>query len=320
MARRLSWSDVRGGLLACVVIAMVAVAILTFMRVGALHGDTFPLYAIVGEARGVTKGSEVWLSGQKIGKITDIQFRPPAIADTSSRIVISMEVLEEHRHAIHRDAVAQIRSGGSVIGPPVVYMSPGTLRAAPLQPGDTVHTLRQADVEGATAQFAGAAKEFPAIMANVSALRAQLKSSDGTAGAFMNGQGMGELQRARVQTSLLMGHITGRSGSLGPIMQGGLTGRASRTLARVDSVRALLASPATSLGRFRRDSTLLSEVRDIRNELTLVRAALDEPRGTVGRVRHDSALTDALGQAQQEMTFLFADIKKHPLRYLSVTF
>jgi ABC-type transport system involved in resistance to organic solvents, periplasmic component len=320
MARRLSWSDVRGGLLACLVIAAAAVAVLTFMRVGALHGDTFPLYAIVGEARGVTKGSEVWLSGQKIGKITDIQFRSPASADTSSRILIAMEVLEEHRHAIHRDAVAQIRSGGSVIGPAVVYMSPGTPRAAPLQAGDTVHTLKQSDVEAATAQFAGAARELPVIMANVSALRAQLQTSEGTAGAFMNGPGFGELQRARIQTSLVMGRITGQGGSIGPIMRGGLTSRAGRTLARVDSVRALLASPNASVGRFRRDSTLLSEVGDIRNELTLVRAALDEPRGTAGRVLHDSALTNALGQAEREMTLLFADIKKHPRRYLSVSF
>jgi phospholipid/cholesterol/gamma-HCH transport system substrate-binding protein len=136
----------------------------------------------------------------------------------------------------------------------------------------------------------------------------------------MNGPGLGELQRARVQTSIVMGRITGRGGSIGPIMNGELTSRTGRTLARVDSVRALLASRNTSLGRFRRDSTLLAEVGDIRNELTLIRAALDEPRGTAGRILHDSALTDALGQAQREMTLLFADIKKNPRRYLSFSF
>lgn len=320
MARRLSWSDVRGGLLACLVIAVVALSILTFMRVGALHGDTFPLYALVGEARGVTKGSEVWLSGQKIGKITDISFLPPANADTNRRILISMRVLEEHRAVMHRDAVAQIRPGGSIIGPPVVYISPGTPRAATLRPGDTVRTLVQSDVEGATAQFAGAAKEVPAIMANVSALRAQLQSSDGTMGAVMNGPGLGELRRARIQASRVIGRMGAGGGSIGRIMNGGLTDRAGRTLARVDSVRALLASPNTSLGRFRRDSTLMAEVADIRNELTVIRATLDQPRGTAGRMLRDSALTDALGRAEREMTLLFADIKKHPLRYLSVSF
>ena len=322
MARRLSWFDVRGGLVASIAIAIAVFAILTFMRVGALHGDTFPMFALVGEARGVTKGSEVWLNGQKIGLITGIRFLRPATADSASRIEIAMEVLEEHRRALRRDAVAQIRAGGSIIGPPVVYISPGTPRGAPLQPGDTVRTLIQSDVEGATAQFGAAAKEFPVIMSNVKVLRSQLQSSQGTVGALMNGPGMGELQRARIQTTRLMSRLGGGSGggSIGPIMDGRLTSRAGRVMARVDSVRALVASPATSLGRFRRDSTLLAEVDDIRNELTLVQASLTEPRGTIGRARTDSTLTIALGQARREMTLLFADIKKNPRRYLSVAF
>jgi hypothetical protein len=100
-------------------------------------------------------------------------------------------------------------------------------------------------------------------------------------------------------------------------MQGGLSTRAARVMARADSVRTLLASPRTSFGRLRRDSTLIGEVADIRNELTLVHAALDEPRGTAGRVMRDSALTRSVGETQRQMTLLFADIKKHPLRYVS---
>jgi len=290
------------------------------MRVGALHGDTFPMYALVGEARGVTTGSEVWLSGQKIGRITGIRFRPAASADTARRIEIQMEVLEQYRGALRRDAVAQIRAGGSIVGPPVVYITPGTILGAPLQPSDTVHTLVQSDVEGATAQFGTAAKEFPVIMANVNVLRAQLQSSQGTMGAFMNGPGLGELKRARIQAARLMNGVAGGPGSTGPIMNGGLTNGAGRVMARVDSVRALLASPNTSLGRFSRDSTLQRQVADIRQELTVVRASLDEQRGTAGRVLGDSGLTTALGQAQREMALLLADLKKNPRRYLSVSF
>ena len=320
MARRLSWTDVRGGLIACIVLLVAAIGVLTFMRVGALHGDTFLMYALVGEARGVASGSEVWLNGQKIGKITTIRFRPPADADSTQRIEIEMEVLEEHRGVLRRDAVAQIRAGGTVIGPPVVYLSAGTMQGAPLQPGDTVRTLVQSDVEGATEQFNAAAKEIPVILSNVKEMRSQLSSSEGTIGAMLNGPGLGELSRARAQASRLMRRVSSGSGSIGPIMRGGLSSRAGRVMARVDSVRALLAAPGTSLGRFRRDSTLMAEVNDIRRELAVVQAALNEPRGTIGRARTDSALTVSLGQARREMTLLLADIKKNPRRYLSVSF
>jgi ABC-type transporter Mla subunit MlaD len=320
MARSNSWSDVRGGLIACLVIVVVAFGVLRYMRVGALHGDTFVLFAHVGEARGVSPGSEVWLSGQMIGKITDIHFRTPSEADTTARIEIAMEVLEKHRSALRRDAVAQIRSGGSLIAPPVVYLHPGTPRSPVIQPGDTVQMMVQSDFQEATAQFGAATAEVPAILSNVRALGAQLRSTDGTVGAMLNGPGLVGLDRASAEASRLMNTLGSGRGSIGPVMRGGLTSRAGRVMARVDSVRALLASPATSMGRFRKDSTLMAEVGDIRNELTLVRAALERPDGTIGRLQSDSAITVALGQAQEEMTLLFADIKKNPRRYLSISF
>ena len=99
-------------------------------------------------------------------------------------------------------------------------------------------------------------------------------------------------------------------------MQGGLTRRAAVVMARADSIRTLIASPATSLGRFRKDSTLMREVGDIRDEMAIVRTQLDQSRGTAGRILHDSAITNSLAEAQRQMSLLFADIKKHPLRYL----
>jgi hypothetical protein len=315
MARRLSWSDVRGGLIAILVIGVAAFSVLAFLNVGALHGDTFRMYALVGEARGVTKGSEVWLNGQKIGRIVNISFLP-ATADTSRRIQIDMEVLEQYRDAMRHDALAQIRSGGSIMGPPVVYLSAGTLRAPPLQAEDTVSTKPQSDVVGATVQFGMATKELPVIIANVKLLTAQLQSTEGTFGAFMSAPGTGEMGRARIGASRLMDRLSA-GGTAGFIMRGGLSARAQRVMARTDSVRTLLASPNSSFGRFRRDSTLMAEVDDIRNELTLVQANLEESRGTAGRAVNDSALTSAIGEAARQMTLLLADLKKHPLRYVT---
>ena len=316
MARPLAWSDVRGGAFAAAAILLLSLAILKYSRLGRLHGDTMLLYAHVGEARGLLLGSEVWLSGQKIGKVTDIHFRPPSVADTSARIEIGMQILSVHRDALHRDAVAQIRAGGSFIGAPVVYINPGTLKAGAIQPGDTVTTHPQADVEGAGGQMSVAAREFPVIIKNVRELTTQLKGTGGTVGAFLNGPG-GTAQLARTQVlASQLGARLGGGGTVGRFMKGSLTSRARVVMARADSVRALLSSPSTSLGRFHKDSTLLAEVGDIRDQLAIIQADLDQSRGTAGRILHDSAITNSLVEAQHEMTLLFADIKKHPLRYL----
>ncbi|MEP6731738.1 MAG: MlaD family protein [bacterium] len=306
-------------MIASTAIAALVFVVLKFSRVGALHGDTMMLYALVGEARGVLVGSEVWLSGQKIGKITDIRFRSPDVSDTSARIEISMQVLAKYRPAIHRDAVAQIQNGGTVIGAPVMYMSPGSTKAPEIQPGDTVSTHPQADVEGATGQFAVASREFPVIINNIKVLSAQLQGTQGTVGAMLNGPdgpGIKELSRTSREAGQLADRMQRGGGTVGAFMSGDLTRRTNRVMARADSVRVFLASNQTQFGRLRRDSTLLSEVADIRNELSIIKSLVDEPRGTAGRVLHDSALTNAVTESEKQMSFLFTDIKKHPLRYL----
>ncbi len=316
MARRLSWSDVLGGTIASLALVAMAFVVLKYMRVGALHGKKVTLYTVTGEARGLLKGSEVWLLGQKIGRVTDIRFLPPQSNSVDRRVFIEMEVLDEFRPMLHRDAEVQIQAGGTLIGAPVVYVFPGSTRATTLAAGDTLRARPQGDVEEATSKFGAATREFPAIMANVKELSVQLRATQGTIGAMLNGPGISAMKVTALRASHIGDRLAG-NGTAGLVMRGGLTSRASRVMARVDSVRTLLASRNTSLGRLRRDSTLVAEVADIRNELTLVRRELDEPRGTAGRVLRDSAITNALADAQHEMTLLFADLKKHPLRYIS---
>jgi hypothetical protein len=198
-----------------------------------------------------------------------------------------------------------------------VYLSSGSSGAPAIRDGDTIHAKPQSDAETATAQFGAATRELPAIMSNVKTIREELQSSRGSMGALMQGGRIerGPLQSAAANVSRLRQRVNRGRGTMGRIMNGDLSVRAQRVMARADSVRALVRSSTTSLGRLRGDSTLIAEVNDIRGELADVRAALAESRGTAGRVLHDSAAFSALGEVHREMTLLVADLKKHPLRY-----
>jgi hypothetical protein len=100
-------------------------------------------------------------------------------------------------------------------------------------------------------------------------------------------------------------------------MRGDLMARAQSAMARADSIRQLVSSGETSIGRFRRDSTLLRQVADARAELSIVQALLAEPRGTAGRVLADSAAQQELARLNREMGLLFEDVKKNPMRYIA---
>ena len=123
-------------MIAAAVIAALTVAVLLFARVGGLHGKKVTLYVVTAEAPGVLAGTEVWLAGQKEGVVENVSFRRATVPG-SERILIRTEFLKEALPSVRRDSYARIKSGGSLIGAPVVYISSGTTASPPLGDGDT---------------------------------------------------------------------------------------------------------------------------------------------------------------------------------------
>ena len=317
MPRRTRWKELIIGIASLAVIVGVAAAILVFARVGMMHGDAFRLYAQAGAARGVIRGTEVWLSGQRVGTVKDVSFLPPSV-DTAARLLITMDVLESVRSQIRQNSSVQIRAGGSLIGAPIVDVAIGTPAARAVADGDTLHTLPQSDFENVASEFAIASRDLPAIIANIKLLNTQLHGVQGTLGALGIEKGGRELTIARERVGRLGNDLSSPRGTVGLALGGSssLTTRAQHVMARVDSVRTLLASDRSAVGRFRRDSSLMRNVADIRNELDIVRARMADPHGTLGRASADSAIFVALSDAQRNLTALMADLKRHPLRYL----
>ena len=318
MAKQLRWSDLRTGLLAAAVVVSAATVILAFGRVGTLHGKTFRLYIATSAARGVINGTEVWLDGEKVGLVRAVDFRPPTVS-AKERLVIVTDLVESAQDHIRRDSRVQVRSGTTLIGDQVVNLSGGTARSPAVTDGDTLIAIDQPDYEHMTSEMAEAAKQFPPILQNVKVLAAQLRSTEGTLGAFGLDHGNKPLARIERRTERLLAQFDDSTGALGMFINSSpeLEAKATHAIAQLDSIRALIASKDHSLGRFRRDSTLKGELQRIRAELVAVRQLADSTHGTVGRVRGDSALKVGVRRNLAAIDSLFADMKKHPLRYIA---
>lgn len=317
MARPTSWKHLTIGILSACSVLAVALSILVFGRVGMLHGKKFTLFVTADGARGVIRGTEVWLDGQKVGLVTGVSFRSPATSP-KERLLLSLTVLDDARPQIRRDTRVWIRSGANIIGDQVVYLASGTAATPAVVDGDTIHA-EQTDVEGVTSDAAMASREFPAIMSSVKLLTAQLRTAEGTLGAFGLEGGGPDMQSVRDKTARLMNRLSGSHGAV-PLtlsVRYSLTQQASHAMAQVDSIRALVTSNNHSLGRFRRDSTLTHEVSRVRAELADVQRLAASPTGTIGRFRTDSAITLGIQRDIATLDSLVANMKKHPLRYIS---
>ncbi len=318
MSRRLRWRNLVLGVVAGAMVLTVATLIMIYGRVGRLRGKTFLIYVTTDAARGVIRGTDVWLDGQKVGLVKGVDFQP-ASASTKERLVMSLEILDEARSHIRADSRVQIRAGATLIGDQIVYISSGTARNPVIAEGDTLRSQTQGDLESATSRATAAMREFPAIMANVKLLAAQLQSAEGTIGAVTGIRSDANFAGLQARTERVMRRLSSSSGTVSLALSDSalLRARVQTAMARADSIRQLLASDSHSLGRFRKDSTLMRDVTDIRSELDRVRSLLDREDGTIGRFRKDSALVRAVHRDFAALDSLFADLKKHPLRYIA---
>lgn len=308
MPRNLSWTDLRGGIISAVVIVAVVLATVMFARVGALHGKKVTLYVLADDATGVLPGTEVWLAGKRSGTVKSVSFRVPT-TDTLDRLLITTEFLVEDLENVRRDSWAQVRAGGSLLGIPVVYVAIGSRDSPGLRDGDTIRSRLKARALDVAGQVGDVMPEIRGLMTEVSGLTTKMSRPVGTIGNFRT-RGMAPMADLAGGMSRINAGMSGSGGTLGRLMNGNLTERASRVMAAVDSLKTLASTGGGSIGRFRRDTTLMKTALGLSAELDSLRAG-----SKFGGA--DSSLTLELARRRVLMDSLIKDIKDNPLRYIS---
>ena len=313
MPHQLHWRELKGGMIAAAVIAAIIVSILAFARVGALHGKKVTLYVVTDEASGVLAGTEVWLSGEKDGLVTDISFRPPS-SDTLERLLIKTQVLAKALPHIRRDSYAQIRPGGTLIGTPVIFISSGTLGSPGLKDGDTLRARPTAGVGSVAEGAANLAPQLGALVSAAKSIHSKTTHEVGTIGNF-RASGLEDLPDIAAGVRSLNSRARG-NGTLAASLRGDIKLRASHALASVDSIKRLVASDRGNIGRFRKDSTLSTKTAHVIAELDTLSLLLKSPLGTIAAVHSDSVLARKLDEQRALMAALVRDVKSNPGRYI----
>jgi phospholipid/cholesterol/gamma-HCH transport system substrate-binding protein len=311
------WRDLIPGAVVIAALAALTAATLKYARIGALHGDTVRYYAAFASARNVMGGTEVWINGTKVGRVRSVHFATPS-ADTSSRVIVELDVLAKYRDQIRQNSTARLGTGTRIMGPTIVAITVGSRDARIVPANDTIRGSAGADVQALTESFGEVEQAMPTIVANVKVLSSSLASTRGTLGALTTLDAPKRLEALVDNASRLSERATSGDGTIAlALKRGELIARAKAAAAQADSVRLLLASDRTSLGRFRRDSTLIRAVADLRDELSITSALLSSQSGSLARFGQDSIIAIQMAEMSKQMTELFADIKKRPFRYIA---
>jgi hypothetical protein len=314
MPRQLHWRELTGGIVAAAVIAAVTLAVLLFARVGGIHGKKVTLFVVTAEAPGILAGSEVWLAGQKEGVVNDITFQAPTVPE-SERVLITTEFLAEALPIVRRDSYAQIKPGGSLIGTVVVSISPGSATAPPLRDGDTIYARHRAAAASLSEGIRSIGPQFAALGAATKELADKINRPVGTVGNYRV-SGLPDLPDVSAGMSSFSARATGGNGTIARATRSDLRERASHAMAAADSIRTLMSSNSGSLGRFRHDTTLVTNAAHVLAEIDTLRALLANPVGAIAAAHSDSTLTLQLARTHTLLASLIKDAKSHPLRYI----
>ncbi|HMI47610.1 MAG TPA: MlaD family protein [Gemmatimonadaceae bacterium] len=314
MPRQLHWRDLTGGIIAVGVLAVITIAVLLFARLGGLHGKKVTLYVVTEEAPGVLPGTEVWIAGQKQGVVKHVSFQPATVPEME-RILIETELLEDALPNVRKNSYARIRSGGTIIGAPVVAIRTGTINFPQLHEGDTVHARPPRPQPDLAEDITALGPAFTALGVETGKLRDNISKPSGTMGAYSEG-GLPDLADVSAGISSLNARATQGRGTLALAMRGDLRARASHAMASADTLRNLMSSNKGSIGRFRKDTTLVTNATHILAEVDTLRSLFANPVGAIAAAHPDSALTRQLDRTHVLLASLIKDVKSNPTRYI----
>jgi hypothetical protein len=301
VAKPLSWRSLKLGLVTLAGLLLLPVVVIYAPGIGR---STIELYVATNDATGVIRGTEVWLSGERIGKVEETELRPVS-TDTSQRVLVRVTIMRDLAPRIRRDTRAQIRPGTSMVGTPVVYLSGGSRGAAAIRAGDTLIAQPQTAFDETRAAIAAGIAQLPALKADVESLTTQLFSQSGTIGAVNTRQPSD--QRITVLDALTHDlrrrtHVN-KPVALVDSARDALSYATNHAIAASDSLRHLLFLAGGTLNRLESDSALLRAIRGVRNEIDTTQRLLTTPVGTVGRLRTDSALHHQVREASRSLPF-----------------
>jgi phospholipid/cholesterol/gamma-HCH transport system substrate-binding protein len=275
------------------IFVLISIVILIFLILNA-SGDLNPfskklhLKARFADANGLRVGSEVRLSGVRVGKVDKITLLPPATEPNPQRVEALMVIngIIDGRPAnerIREDSTAQQGSPSLLGNEMLINISPGTALAPPVKDYAILRSSSSNTVNDFATSGTEVAQRLSKLSEQLSGIVNDVQEGKGTVGRLFNDEALYNNLNATVrETEDLMKQI--RSG------QG-------------------------SAGRFVNDPALYNNANEISLQLRKIAEDLRAGRGTAGKLLTNDELylrinrtTDRLDRAVDQMNSMIVDI------------
>jgi len=229
--------------------------------------------ALFDDVGGLQKGNNVWLSGVKIGTVSNLNFYG------KSRVVVSLNIETKAQKYIPKDSKVKLSSDG-LIGNKILVIYGGTEKSTDIQEGDTLKVEKTFNSEDMINTFQENNKNLLAITSDFKVISRKLASGEGTIGKLLNDTSIyaninaatKSLQNATVKAQQLVSSLAMFSSGLNK--KGTLANELTTDTVVFNSVKASVSK--------------LYQIADTASVfITNLKKAGNNPRSSVGVLLHD---------------------------------
>jgi phospholipid/cholesterol/gamma-HCH transport system substrate-binding protein len=312
----ITWEQVR---VAAVVLVALALLLFGGYRLGKaahLFSDRYALVAFVGNANGLKPGGAVTVAGQLAGTVEAIDFLP-VDGDTTRNLRITVNVDERVQDQIRADSRAKLRTQG-LLGDKVFDISPGTLRAQVLRPGDTLVVAPGLDYDEIVATASGAVGDVVALTGDLRGITGGIVKGEGTVGQLVtNRQLYDQLNGTLGETQAVLRRLQSSRGTFGRLIDDPtLYDNLTRTTAALDSLASAVSRSEGTIGKLLRDDSLYVRLVGITSGADSLVRLLSTGSGVVPKLITDQQMYDQLNKTITELNAILEDLRKNPSKYM----
>ncbi len=162
--------------------AGIAILIFGLFYIGSknnLFTETFDVYAVFSSVSGLAEGNNVQFAGINVGTVKSINIL------ATDKIRVTMSIQEKVREFIKKDSEASINSEG-LVGNKVLTIYGGTPGSTPVDAGDSIHSIKPAELGDIIKNLDKSSKEAQKIAEQITEITQKVNNGEGTLGKLVN--------------------------------------------------------------------------------------------------------------------------------------
>lgn len=303
---KLSWSQLRVGVMAAVALILLGVLVFYITSSRGFFTREHKIYSYLAAAPSIAKGAPVRLNGLAVGNVSKVDFSGESRPGRFIRV--EMNIYDRFLRLIPADSTVSVGSE-NLLGSRLIDITKGSsseiVKTGGELPSDSTTEVEDLMKQGKTTL---AAAEL--ILKRVEAIVAQVELGRGSIGRILKDEELyNRINSIAGEGEKMVRAINSGKGTMGRLIYDEqLYQNLHTTLTRVDSLIEGIQRGEGTAGKLLKDPALYDDTRKTVNELRTLVADLNAGKGTAGKFLKDEELHNRLNATIQKVNVLIDNL------------